>query len=66
MTQTQYTEEDLQVDLTLHGFPANLIKEFAAKIVKPYFNGNLNKAMQTLMEKAVVEETVVSHATSRV
>jgi hypothetical protein len=64
MTQTQCTKEDLQVDFTLHGFSANLLQEFASKIAKPYFNGNLNKAMQTLMEKAVVEETVVSHATN--
>ncbi len=64
MTQIQYLEEDLQVDFTLHGFSANLLREFAAKIAKPYFKGNLNKAMQNLIEKAVVEESVVSRATN--
>jgi hypothetical protein len=64
MTETQFAQEDLQVDLTIHGFSANLIKEFAAKIVNPYFNGNLSRAVQILMEKAVVEESVVSRATN--
>jgi hypothetical protein len=64
MTQTQYTEEDLLVDLTFHGFSANLIKEFAAKIAKPYFKGNLTKAVQILMEKAVEEESLVNRVTN--
>jgi hypothetical protein len=66
MTQTQFTEENLKVDLTLHGFPANLLKEFAKKISNPYFRGNFNKAVQILMEKAVVEESIVSRATNEV
>lgn len=61
MTQTEMaTEEDLQVDLTFHGFSAGMLKEFALKIVKPYFNGNMNKAVKTLMEKAIEEETIVN------
>ena len=64
MTQTQYAEEDLLVDLTFHGFSANLLKEFATKIAKPYFKGNLSKAVQILMEKAVEEESVVERATN--
>jgi len=38
------TEEDLIVDLTFHGVPALLISEFAEKIVRPYYQGNLNAA----------------------
>jgi hypothetical protein len=57
------TEQDLLVDLTFHRFPAGMLKEFAQKIVKPYFNGNLNKAVKSLMEKAIEEETIVNQAT---
>jgi hypothetical protein len=64
MTQTQYAKEDLLVDLTFHGFSANLLKEFVTKIAKPYFSGNLTKAVQILMEKAVEEESVVERATN--
>jgi len=57
MTETQITvEADLLVDLTFHGFSANLLKEFACKIVKPHFKGNLNQAIRMLMEKALTEE----------
>jgi hypothetical protein len=63
MTETQIAvQEDLLVDLTIHGFSANLLKEFAAKIVKPYFKGNLNQAVQVLMEKALSEESLFEQA----
>jgi len=58
------TEEDLLVDLTLHGVPASLITEFAEKIVRPYYNSNLNAAIQDLMQKALSEEDFVfAHVT---
>jgi len=61
MTQTETaTEQDLLVSLTFHNFSAELLKEFALKIVKPYFNGNMNEAMRRLMEKAIKEETIVN------
>jgi hypothetical protein len=61
MTQTQAaTEQNLQVDLTFHDFPAEMLTEFALKIVKPYFNGNLNQAIKSLMEKAIAEESLVN------
>jgi hypothetical protein len=41
---------------------AVMLKEFALKIVKPYFGGNMNKAIRSLMEKAVKEEKIVSKA----
>jgi len=58
------TEEDLIVDLTFHGVPASLIAEFAEKIVRPYYNGNLNAAIQDLIRKAIAEQDfVLSHIT---
>jgi hypothetical protein len=63
MTETEIAvEEDLLVDLTFHGFSAGLLKEFAMKIVKPYFNGNMNMAVKSLIEKAIMEETLVNQA----
>jgi hypothetical protein len=63
MTQTETaTEEDLLVSLTFHNFSAEMLREFALKIVKPYFNGNLNHAIRSLMEKAIFEETIVDQA----
>lgn len=63
MTQTDtITEKDLQVDLTLHNISEGILKEFALKIVKPYFGGNMNRAIRSLMEKATEEETTVNKA----
>ena len=63
MTETEIAvEEDLLVDLTFHGFSAGILKEFAMKIVKPYFNGNMNKAIKSLIEKAILEEAIVNQA----
>ena len=39
---------------------AGMLKEFALKIVKPYFGGNMNRAIRNLMKKAVEEETIVN------
>jgi hypothetical protein len=58
------TEEDLLVDLTFHNLRASLLAEFTEKIVRPYFNGNLNAAVQDLIRKALVEQDfVLSHIT---
>jgi ferritin-like protein len=63
MTQTETaTEKDLLISLTLHNFSAELLKEFAQTIVKPYFVGNLNQAIRSLMEKAIAEEETISQA----
>jgi hypothetical protein len=63
MNQTEMaTQEDMLVSLTLHNFSAEMLKEFALKIVKPYFGGNVNKAVRSLMEKALAEETMVNQA----
>lgn len=61
MTETEMAvEEDLLVDLTFHDFSAGLLKDFASRIVKPYFKGNLNQAIRMLMEKALTEETLLN------
>ncbi|HSQ49384.1 MAG TPA: hypothetical protein VLL96_06865 [Candidatus Deferrimicrobiaceae bacterium] len=63
MTQKQTTaEQDLLVSLKLHNFPAELLREFAVKIVKPYFKGNINEALRNLMQSAIDEETLVTQA----
>ncbi len=63
MVQTQATtEEDLLISLTFHNFSAELLKEFAQKIVKPYFRGNMNDAVRSLMEKAIQEEKIANRA----
>lgn len=61
MTHAQIAiEEDLQIDLIFHDFSADLLKEFIQKIVKPYFNGNMNEAVRSLMQRAISEETIVN------
>ncbi len=58
------TEEDLLVDLTFHNVPVSILTEFAGKIVRPYYNGNLNAAIQNLIHKAIAEQDfVLSHVT---
>ena len=55
-------EDDLSVDLTLHDFSAILLAEFAEKIVRPYYSGNMNNAVKDLIQKAIREEKfVLSH-----
>jgi hypothetical protein len=53
-------ENDVPIDLTLHGFSASLVTEFANKIVKPYYNGNLSAAFQDLIHKTIAEQDFVS------
>jgi len=56
--------DDLLVDLTLHNVSASLLAEFAEVIVKPYYRGNINAALQDLMNKTLEEEELVlSHIT---
>jgi len=57
-------EDDLLVDLTFHSVPVSLLTEFAEKIVKPYYGGNMNAAVQDLIVKALAEQDfVLSHIT---
>lgn len=63
-TQILATEDDLLLDLTFHSVPASLLSEFAEKIVKPYYRGNLNAAIQDLLHKTIAEQDfVLSHIT---
>jgi hypothetical protein len=58
------TENDLLVDLTFLNIPASLLTEFAEKIVKPYYSGNMNAAIQDLIHKTLAEQDFVfSHIT---
>jgi len=58
------TEDDLLVDLTFHNVPVSLTTEFAEKVVRPYYNGNLNAAIQDLLHKTIAEQDFVfSHIT---
>lgn len=63
MTRTEIRcEEDLQISLTFHNLPAEMLKEFAQKIVRPFFHGNMNEAIRSLMQKAIDEETIVAQS----
>jgi hypothetical protein len=63
-TAVLMTEDDLLVDLTLHDVPASSLAEFAEKIVRPYFGGKMNAAIQDLIHKAIAEQDFVySHVT---
>jgi alanine-alpha-ketoisovalerate/valine-pyruvate aminotransferase len=58
------TEDDLFVDLTFHNVSASLLSQFAEKIVKPYYSGNMNVAVQDLLRKALAEQDFfLSHIT---
>jgi len=58
------TEDDLLVDLTFHNVPASLLAEFAEKIVRPYYSGNMNAAIQDLIHKVLAEQDFfLSHIT---
>ena len=53
------TEDDFLVDLTFHKIPASLLAEFAEKIVWPCYAGNMNAAIQDLIQKALAEQDFV-------
>jgi hypothetical protein len=63
-TQVLAVEDDLLVDLTFHSVPASLLTEFAEKIVKPYYGGSMNAAVQDLIVRALAEQDFgLSHIT---
>ena len=53
------TKDDFSVDLILHDFSASLLVEFAEKIVRSYYSGNMSAAIKDLMQKTVSEEGLV-------
>jgi hypothetical protein len=58
-TANSIMENGFLVDITFHNVPTSLFTEFTEKIVKPYFNGNLNSAIQDLLQKALAEQEFV-------
>ena len=63
-TQILALEDDFLVDLTFHSVPASLLSEFAEKIVRPYYGGNLKAAIQDLLHKTLTEQDLIqSHIT---
>jgi hypothetical protein len=52
-------QEEFAINLTLHHYPASLLTEFIENIVEPYYNGNLNAAIQDLMHKTIAEQEFV-------
>jgi hypothetical protein len=57
-------QEEFAVNLTLHDFPTSLLTEFVENIVEPYYDGNLNAAIQDLMQRNIAEQEFVhSHIT---
>ena len=63
-TASLMMENGFLVDLTFHNVPASLFTEFNERIVKPYFKGNVNSAIQDLIQKALAEQEFVhSHIT---
>lgn len=49
-------KDDLLVDLTFHNVSTSLLTQFAEKIAKPYYSGNMNKALKDLIWKSIKEE----------
>jgi hypothetical protein len=58
-TANLMTESGFLMDLTFHNVPASLFTEFNERIVKPYFKGNMNSAIQDLIHKALAEQEFV-------
>ena len=58
-TPSLMTENGFLVDLTCHNVPASLFTELNEKIVKPYFKGNMNLAIQDLIQKTLAEQEFV-------
>ncbi len=58
------SQNNLMVDLTFHKVPVSLIEEFTKNIVLPYYDGNLNAALQDLILKVLAEQDFIhSHIT---
>jgi hypothetical protein len=54
------SEDDLHVDLTVHDVSASLLKEFAERIIKPYYPGGVSDAIKDLIRKAIDEQEAAS------
>ena len=54
------SEDDLFVDLTVHDVSASLLKEFTERIIKPYYPGGVSDAIKDLIRKAIDEQEAAS------
>ncbi len=59
--QISLAECDFPVDLTLRGFPVDLLEQFAIQIAEPYYRGSLKEAIKDLMLHAVAEQELVQN-----
>jgi hypothetical protein len=50
------SEDDLFVDLTIHDFSANLLKEFHEKVIKPRYQGRASEAIKDLIRRAIRQQ----------
>ena len=51
-------DDDMSVDLTIYNVPANLLREFAQKIISPYYPGGVSEAIKDLMRKAILNHSM--------
>jgi len=49
--------EAMMANLTIYDIPAELLKEFAVKVVQPKYPGGVSEAIQDQMRKAVSRKT---------
>lgn len=63
-TQMLTLEDELLIDLTFHDVSSSLLSEFAEKIVRPCYKGDMNAAIQDMLHKTLTEQNFVkSHIT---
>ena len=59
--QIALAECDFPVDLTLHGFPIDLLEQFEIQIAEPHYKGSLKEAIKDLMLQSVAEHELVQN-----
>ena len=63
--QITLAQNDFQLSLTLHDFPADLLEQFALQIVKPFYSGSLAEAVKDMMQRAVAEQEFLQNRVRR-
>jgi len=54
-------QEDLHIDLTLHGVSADLLEQFALRVAQPYYGWKVVEAIKDLMQRAVADQEFVEN-----
>lgn len=49
-------QDDLFVDLTIRHVSVRLLKAFAEKVIRPYYEGGVGEAIKDLIRRAVLQE----------